>query len=34
VATVSEREQAGRGRAEIDDGKEKGRKRIEAEMRS
>jgi hypothetical protein len=34
VATISEREQAGRGRAEIDHGKEKGRQRIETEMRS
>jgi hypothetical protein len=34
VATVSEREQTGRRRAEIDHSKEKGRQRIETEMRS
>jgi hypothetical protein len=34
VATVSEREQAGSSRAEIDYGEEKGGKRIETEMRS
>jgi hypothetical protein len=33
VATISEREQAGRGSAEIDHGEEKGRERIETEMR-
>jgi hypothetical protein len=34
VTAISEREQAGSGRAEVDHGEEEGRKRIETEMRS